>query len=142
MKRLVARLNLIVDAGDEVAARVIGDSLIARTELEAVYLGCTPYPKLGPHSRLSFALFLPAGMEGQAVIDSIEAIAARAIAPESLAHGYLNSFLQDDGALVYNRIFDARNATFLVAGVLWMHLEIETHPEAQASFQAALKPEG
>lgn len=141
MKRLAARLNLIVDSDDEAVARGIGHSLIARTEIEVVYLGCTPYPKLGPHSRLSFAVFLPAGVEGQAVIDVIEAIAARAVGPESLVHGYLNSFLQDDGALVYNRIFDARSDTFLIHGVLWMHLEIETHPDAQASFQAALKRE-
>jgi hypothetical protein len=141
MKRLAARLNLIVDADEEAEARAIGDSLIARTELETVYLGCAPYPKLGPHSRLSFALFLPAGVEGQAVIDSMEAVAAQAVAPKALMDGYLNSFLQDDGSLVYNRIFDARNDTFLVAGVLWMDLEIESHPEAQASFQSVLKRE-
>ncbi|MGE0007746.1 MAG: hypothetical protein AB7S92_19465 [Parvibaculaceae bacterium] len=139
MERLAARLNLIVDAETEAAARSIGRDFIAQIGLESVFLRWTPYRKLGAHSRLSFALYLPAGVADEAAAAAIEAIAARAVARHSLAKGYLNRFLNEDGSLFYNRIFDARSHEFLVADVLWMDVEVETSPDAQGSFKAALK---
>ncbi len=47
---IAARLTLIVDADTEEVALAIAQRLIARTKLDSVYLGCTPYPKLGAHS--------------------------------------------------------------------------------------------
>lgn len=133
MQGLIARAAMIVDAADEEAARRIGDDFIAWTKREAIYLGWSAYTKLGPQSRLMYAIALtPDAADGQGVVDEIEAIAGVAVAPDALINGYLNGFLQEDGSLVYNRIFDARTDAFLVPGILWLDLEINTNAGAQA----------
>lgn len=141
MDRVAARLTLVVDAEDEEKAREIAHRLLGRTGLETVFIDWALYPKTGAHSQISFALLLPPETAGQAVIDAVEGVAARAVGPQALVDGYLSGFLQEDGSLVYNRIFDARTDAFLVPDILWLDVEIETHPEAQANFQRALKQE-
>jgi hypothetical protein len=128
---LGVRISLIVDTPDEPAAMAIAQALVARSGLEAAGWRWKPYPKLGPHSRVDFELFLPPGLEGQAVIDAIESICALLVDSQALQDGYLNSFFNDDGSFVYNRIFDDRTSNFVTPQILWADVEVETNEGAQ-----------
>jgi len=131
---LAALATLIVDAEDEAPARSIAQNFAENARCQPLWMSWEAYPKLGPHSRVSFAFLLPAG-GGQIAIDAIEAVAAHAVVREALTEGYLNSFINEDGSFFYNRIFDARTDQFHATGILWLDLEVDTAAGAQASFK-------
>jgi hypothetical protein len=129
-------IAMVVDTENEAAARAILADVAYAAGAEAADVRWQPYPKLGPHSKVTAALRLPGVSGNQAVIDECERFAALVIRGDSLASAYVNSFLQDDGALFYNRIFDARTSAFLRPDVLWLDLEAHTHPGRQAQLAA------
>lgn len=132
------RVSLIVDTPAEPEGRAIADAWIVRTGLAAAGKLWKPYPKLGPHSRVDFVLFLPPGLEGQAVIDAVERLCALLVDAQALQDGYLNSFFNDDGSFVYNRIFDDRTSTFVTPQIQWADIEVETNDGAQAQLRDLL----
>ncbi|MGE0595330.1 MAG: hypothetical protein AB7P07_03130 [Hyphomonadaceae bacterium] len=138
MQGLIVRIALVADAAEEAKARVIAERFIGKAGRPWAFRSCTPYEKSGPHSRLTYVLALPEELDGQAVIDAVETIAAVAVRPEGLEKGYLNGFLTEDGSLFYNRIFDARVDPVKIRGLLWLDIEVETHPDAQASLRESL----
>lgn len=97
---------MVVDTEDEAIARGVMADLAAGAEAETADIRWQLYPKTGPHSKVNAALRMPGIQEGQPVIDACERLASLVVAAESLPGAYLNSFIQDDGALFYNRIFD------------------------------------
>ena len=127
---------MVVDTEDEAIARGVMADLAAGAEAETADIRWQLYPKTGPHSKVSAALRMPGIQEGQPVIDACERLASLVVAAESLPGAYLNSFIQDDGALFYNRIFDARSETFLRRELLWLDIEAHTHPGRQAQHAA------
>ncbi len=127
---------MVVDTEDETAARAVLADWVNAAGAEAADIRWRLYPKLGAHSKLSAALRWPQVSEPQAVIDACERLAGLIISAESLPGAYINSFIQEDGALFYNRIFDARRERFLRSDVLWLDVEAHTHPGRQAQLAA------
>ncbi len=130
---------MVVDTEDEARARAILADLVNAAGVEAADVRWQLYPKLGAHSKLSAALRWPGVTEPQAVIDACERLAGLVVAAESLPGAYLNSFIQDDGALFHNRIFDNRMETFLRPDILWLDIEAHTHPDRQAELAALFR---
>lgn len=125
-------LAMVVDSEDETAARAVLADLASAAGVETADVRWRPYAKLGPHSKLTAAIRLPGVCTAQAVVDACERLAGLVVTPAALPGAYLNSFLEDDGVLFYNRIFDARTDAFLRPGILWLDLEAHTHPGRQA----------
>jgi hypothetical protein len=128
---------MVVATEDEAEARAILADLAAAAGAEAANVRWVPYLKLGPHSKLSAALRWPGVEAPQALIDACERLAGLVVAAEDLPRAYLNSFLNDDGSLFHNRVFDARIERFLDPRILWLDLEAHTHPDRQADLRAA-----
>lgn len=128
--------TLVVDTPEEPPARAIWADFAAGTGAEAVPLGWRPYPKLGPHSKVWGLLRIAPCPDGQAVIDAVEALAALLVSPEALRQAPADGFLQENGALFYNRIFDARVHAIARADILWLDLEAHTEPGRQAELAA------
>lgn len=131
----IVLVAMIVDTEDEARARTILGEIASAAAVPAADVAWSPYPKLGPHSKISAIFRFPAD-GGQPLVDAIERFAGLMVAPEGLRKGYLNSFLEGDGVLFYNRIFDARMEAFLRPDILWLDLEAHTHPDRQAQLQA------
>ena len=129
MAGAVIVVSMVVATEDEAAARAIMAEIAAAAGVECAFLSWRPYPKLGPHSKLGAAVRLPFAPAGQDLIDACEDFASVIVAEEGLAKGVVSSFLEHDGILFYNRIFDARTAAFRREDVLWLDIEAHTHPD-------------
>lgn len=138
MERHVAVCALVADTPDEAAAlRVLCD--FARTAgFGFSNVDWKPYRKNGDHSMVRFFAVLPPTATMQAAADAVEAICAAAVDAQGLRTGYCNAFIEQSGALFYNRIFDHRSTPLRIAGLLWLDVEVYTTPELQADLRAIL----
>lgn len=129
-------IAMVVDTPDEAPARAILADLAGAAGAEAANVRWRAYPKNGAHSKLTAALRLAYVTDSQSVIDACERLAGVVVAAEALPGAYLSSFLEEDGVLFYNRIFDARTSAFLRREILWLDLEAHTHPGRQSELAA------
>lgn len=130
---LIAPATLHVDAPDEATARAILDAFLAAATIEAGRIRWEPYPKLGPHSRMSFYALIPDPQDDTAIIAEIDRICACLLGEDAHGKGQTMDFITDRGDRHYERIFDRRmdsTATFF-ARTHWFDIELDLYTPIQ-----------
>lgn len=141
-ERHIALCAIVADTPDEEAAMAVLFAFARKAGFGFSNVSWQPYRKNGDHSMVRFYALLPPTASIQAVADAVEAMLAAAVDDEGRRKGYCNTHFEDDGSLFYNRILDDRTTALLIDGLLWLDIEVTTHPEAQADFRAKVVPPG
>ncbi|QJP13943.1 hypothetical protein G3545_09950 [Starkeya sp. ORNL1] len=137
--RLIAVGALHVDTPDLALALAHVESFAAEAGFECSRLRAEPYPKLGPHARVTLYWRLPEGMHADDTVSTaLDEFCANVAGPKHVAH---RTFFDHSGVapgapgIHDERILDARTAPFARSEFLWLHIEINTCPVAQADLR-------
>jgi hypothetical protein len=137
--RLIAVGALHVDTPDRALALARVESFTAEAGFEFGRLRAESYPKLGPHARVTFYWRLPEGSNTDDTVSAeLDDFCASIAGPKHVAHRicFDHSGVAPGAPGIHDeRILDARTAPFARGEFLWLHIEINTCPVAQADLR-------